>query len=194
MRKAGLFAEQAHIVGQASAMPSESCCGAEASTVDASGRGRARDNSEKHAAVAERVAAARAVRSRYSRAMARSSAHGVAGARWSILPFFRAGQALPGVVFGAPSLGVLNDLGFDGISTLSEEARDGRRSVAIATLLSLLLSACLFIGEGYLASLFVLGKTAFSPGLQTYAAILAPGLQSELGIRMVVVRVYAKRT
>ena len=45
---------------------------------------------------------------------------GVAGAHLSMSPFFQGGRVSVGVVFGAVSLGLLNYMGFDAISTLAE--------------------------------------------------------------------------
>jgi len=90
--------------------------------------------------------------------------HHVGGAHASLLPFYRPGQLTPPLVFGALSLAVLSFLGFDAISTLSEESRDGARAVGRATIWSLCLSATLFIVQTWLVSLFVLGKTHFASG------------------------------
>jgi amino acid transporter len=73
-------------------------------------------------------------------------------------------------VLGAVSIGVLNYLGFDAISTLAEETRGGPSLVARATLLTLLITAVLFIAQSYLASLFVLKTAAFPAGKASYAA------------------------
>ncbi|MBV9931001.1 MAG: APC family permease [Alphaproteobacteria bacterium] len=100
----------------------------------------------------------------------RGVARGTAGAHLALQPFFDAREFSAGLVFGAVSLGVLSFLGFDGISTLAEEARDGRKAVGKATALALALSAGLFILQAYLAGLFVLGRTALPPGQPTYAA------------------------
>jgi amino acid transporter len=97
-------------------------------------------------------------------------ARGTAGAHLSLQPFYNAGRIAPEVVLGAVSIGVLNYLGFDAISTLAEEARGGPSLVARATLLTLLITAVLFVAQSYLASLFVLKVTAFPPGKAAYAA------------------------
>lgn len=55
-------------------------------------------------------------------------------------------------VVGATSIAVLSFLGFDGISTLSEESTGGRNSVGRATLLSLLLIGVLFMTQTWIAS------------------------------------------
>jgi amino acid transporter len=97
-------------------------------------------------------------------------ARGTAGAHLSLQPFFDARRIAPEVVLGAVSIGVLNYLGFDAISTLAEETRGGPSLVARATLLTLLITAVLFIAQSYLASLFVLKTAAFPAGKASYAA------------------------
>jgi amino acid transporter len=91
-------------------------------------------------------------------------AHHVAGAHLSLAPLYKPAEVTPSLIFGALSLAVLSFLGFDAISTLSEEAKQGPRAVARATALALCLSAFLFMLQTYLASLFVLNRTAFAPG------------------------------
>ncbi len=86
-------------------------------------------------------------------------AHGVAGAHLSLSPLFDAHKVTPSLIFGALSLAVLSFLGFDAISTLTEEAKGGARAVGLATMLSLVVAAILFVAQTYLASLFVLGRT-----------------------------------
>jgi len=95
---------------------------------------------------------------------------GVGGAHLSMSPFFKGGQVSLGLVAGAVSLGVLNYMGFDAISTLAEEAKGGAAAVGKATMVCLFLTGILFVAESYLASLFVLGRKAFPPGMPTYAA------------------------
>jgi amino acid transporter len=60
-----------------------------------------------------------------------------------------------GLVFGAVSLAALSFLGFDAISTLSEENREAGGQVARATVLSLLLVAVLFVVQTWVAALLV---------------------------------------
>jgi amino acid transporter len=88
--------------------------------------------------------------------------HHVGGAHLSWLPFYNPAALTPGLIFGALSLAVLSFLGFDAISTLSEEAKGGPGAIARATILSLCLSAVLFVAQTYLASLFVLGHARFA--------------------------------
>jgi amino acid transporter len=97
-------------------------------------------------------------------------AHHASGAHFSVTPFYNPVELTPGLVFGALSLAVLSFLGFDAISTLSEESRGGPATIARATILSLCISALLFVAQTYIASLFVLGRTSFAPGDATNAA------------------------
>lgn len=97
-------------------------------------------------------------------------AHHVNGAHLSLRPFYQPGVLTPALIFGALSLAVLSFLGFDAISTLSEESRGGSHAIARATMLSLVLSAFLFVFQTYITSLFVLDKDSFAPGDPTNAA------------------------
>lgn len=90
--------------------------------------------------------------------------HGTAGAHVSFTPFYNPRVISAGIIFSAVSLGVLSFLGFDAISTLSEEAKDGVRSVGKATILSLCVAATLFVAQTWLASLFVLNSSGFAEG------------------------------
>jgi len=103
----------------------------------------------------------------------RGVVRGTGGAHLALQPFFDPKQFSAGLVFGAVSLGVLSFLGFDGISTLAEEAKGGRTSVGKATAIALGLSAVLFILQTYVAGLYVLGRTQLPPGQPTYAAFYA---------------------
>jgi amino acid transporter len=106
-------------------------------------------------------------------------AHGVGGAHLSLAPFYNPAALTPSLIFGALSLAVLSFLGFDAISTLSEEAKGGASAIGRATMLSLCLSAVLFVAQTYLASLFVLGRTSFAPGDATNAAFY--NIATEIG-------------
>ncbi len=99
-------------------------------------------------------------------------AHGVNGAHLTLAPLYDAHKVSPSLIFGALSLAVLSFLGFDAISTLTEEAKGGAKAVGLATMLSLLLAAGLFIAQTYLASLFVLDRTAFKAGDDASTAFL----------------------
>lgn len=102
--------------------------------------------------------------------------HGVAGAHLSLAPFWDPAKVSPQLVFGALSLAALSFLGFDAISTLSEEAKGGHRAVGAATLMSLLIAGALFVFETYLACLFVLNRASFPAGDATTNAFLTIAL------------------
>ena len=98
---------------------------------------------------------------------------GVAGAHLSVAPLWDATKVTPQLIFSALSVAVLSFLGFDAISTLSEEVKGSARLVGTATLLSLALVGLLFVGQTYLASLFVLGQPPFPPGDASANAFLS---------------------
>jgi amino acid transporter len=98
--------------------------------------------------------------------------HGVGGAHFSTAPFFRADKISPALIFGSLSIGALSFLGFDAISTLSEEAKGGARSVGRATIVSLLLVGGLFIAQTYMVSLFALNVDSFKEGDEAATAVV----------------------
>ena len=71
-------------------------------------------------------------------------------------------------VVGATSIAVLSFLGFDGISTLSEESRGGESAVARATLLSLALIGALFVLQTWIAADLAQGMRFASPATAFY--------------------------
>jgi amino acid transporter len=95
--------------------------------------------------------------------------HGTNGAVLSTKPLFDPDHATPALIFSALSLATLSFIGFDAISTLSEESKEPR-AVGRATYLSLLLVAGIFILQTYAACLFVLDRTHFDAGDRTEAA------------------------
>jgi amino acid transporter len=70
-------------------------------------------------------------------------------------PLFDSDTFSVGLIFSAVSLAALSFLGFDAISTLSEENREAGHQVARATILSLLVVAVLFIVQTWVAALLV---------------------------------------
>lgn len=78
---------------------------------------------------------------------------GVNGASWNMKPLYNPAEFSFPLIFSALSVAVLSFLGFDAISTLSEETRGGSRSVGRATLLALTLVAALFIVQTWLGAL-----------------------------------------
>jgi amino acid transporter len=96
----------------------------------------------------------------------------VAGAHPTLRPFADPAHLTPGLIFAAMPVAALSFLGFDAISTLSEEARGGPPAVARATILALAVAAALFVAQTWLASLFVLHTQRFAPGDPTNQAFL----------------------
>ncbi|SDQ62244.1 APC family permease [Quadrisphaera sp. DSM 44207] len=80
---------------------------------------------------------------------------GVNGAVFSTTPLFDAADFTPGLAAAALSIAVLSFLGFDGIATLAEESRGGRRSAGRAMIAGLLLVATFFIVQTWMAALLV---------------------------------------
>lgn len=76
-------------------------------------------------------------------------------------PFFDRNTFSLRDIMGGTSLAVLTYIGFDGISTLSEEARNPRRNILLATVLVCLLT-------GLLASIEVYGAQLVWPGAQNF--------------------------
>lgn len=69
------------------------------------------------------------------------------------LPFYNPKTFSTGAVLGGTSLAVLTYIGFDGISTLSEEVKNPRRNVLLATVLVCLVTGVLASVEVYAAQL-----------------------------------------
>lgn len=80
------------------------------------------------------------------------------------------------MVMAATSLAVLSFLGFDAISTLSEEAKDPKKIVGKATVTALLLVGGLFVLQTYLAGLLWPDHTTFeNPDTAFYAVAQIAG-------------------
>lgn len=85
----------------------------------------------------------------------------VLGVRWlmsdpssqgfTLDPLYNPATFDPSLIMSAVSLGVLSFLGFDGIATLSEEAKDGRRGPGRAMMVSLAIVGLLFALQTYIA-------------------------------------------
>lgn len=83
------------------------------------------------------------------------------GINYFTRPFFDPKTFSLRAVFGGTSLAVLTYMGFDSISTLSEEARNPRRNIMLATVLVCLLT-------GVLASVEVYAAQLVWPGFQNF--------------------------
>ena len=89
-------------------------------------------------------------------------------------------------IAGAASIAVLSFLGFDGISTLAEEAKGGGGVVARASLASLLLVGVLFILQTWIAADLARGMRFSSPETAFYEIAERAG---GVGLRLLVIGV-----
>ena len=95
--------------------------------------------------------------------------HGGRGAgELTLKPIFNPSVFSFAMVASATSIGVFSFLGFDGISTLSEETRDDQNSVGRAILLSLVLVGMLFMLQTWIASDLAQGMQFSSPATAFY--------------------------
>src|SRR5260370_13681380 len=69
-------------------------------------------------------------------------------------PFYDPQTFTWGNLFGCTSIAVLSYIGFDGISTLSEEAENPRRNILLATVLTCVVIGFLSAAAVYAAQLF----------------------------------------
>lgn len=76
---------------------------------------------------------------------------GLAG--FSIKPFYQPGQITWSLVAKATSIAMLGFIGFDAISAHSEEAKDPKKTVSKAMMISLLVIGGLFMLQAYMATL-----------------------------------------
>ncbi|TNB97253.1 APC family permease [Pseudomonas jessenii] len=67
---------------------------------------------------------------------------------WSIKPFFNGGMQMPLIMSGA-AIACYSFLGFDAVSTLTEETRDPRRTIPRAIMLITLIGGLIFVGVSY---------------------------------------------
>jgi len=81
-------------------------------------------------------------------------------------PFYDPQTFSYGALFGATSIAVLTYIGFDGISTLSEEAENPRRNIMFATVLTCVTIGILSAFEVYVAQLIWPASQAF-PNVDT---------------------------
>jgi amino acid transporter len=73
----------------------------------------------------------------------------------ALTPLYNSDTFSVGLVFGAVSIAALSFLGFDAISTLSEENTDEARKIGRATIASLFMVAVLFVAQTWVAALLV---------------------------------------
>jgi putrescine importer len=97
-------------------------------------------------------------------------AHGAGAGTWlSIKPFYDPKTYSLSAIMSATPIAVLSFLGFDGISTLAEDAKDPTKNIARATILVCLVAGTIFIVQTWLGQLvwpdyskFKNQETAFS--------------------------------
>jgi putrescine importer len=82
---------------------------------------------------------------------------------FSTRPFFNPQTFSFSEVMGATSLAVLSFIGFDGVTTLAEDAKDPRRDIGVATVLVCFIAGGLFVLQSYLAQMVWPDYTGFSP-------------------------------
>ena len=82
------------------------------------------------------------------------------GGEW-LLPFYDPATFAPGRLFHGTSIAVLTYIGFDGISTMSEEVENPRRNILLATVFTCFVIGVLSAIEVYLAQLVWPGRTPF---------------------------------
>jgi putrescine importer len=87
-------------------------------------------------------------------------------------PFYDPATFTLGGLFGCTSIAVLTYIGFDGISTLSEEAENPRRNILLATVLTCLVIGILSAFEVYAAQLIWPASEAF-PDINTAYSYIA---------------------
>jgi amino acid transporter len=86
-----------------------------------------------------------------------------AGSLFSSRPFYDPGAFSFTAIMGATSLAALSFLGFDGISTLSEDAKDPQRDIWRATVLVCFIAGGLFVFQSYLGQMVWPDYRTFSP-------------------------------
>ncbi|MED0965392.1 APC family permease [Bacillus paramycoides] len=89
--------------------------------------------------------------------------HGTGG--FTLDPFFQSEHFNFGLIATSTTIAVLGFLGFDGISTLSEEATEPRKTVGKATVLSIVFIGFFFVAQAYIAHLIHPNYTNLDPDL-----------------------------
>lgn len=90
---------------------------------------------------------------------------GLGVARLSLEPFYQAEHLDLSFIATAVSIVVLGFLGFDGISTLAEEAKDPKKTVGKASVLALVVTGLIFLVQSYMAALVHPNYTNLDPDM-----------------------------
>ncbi|WP_216083779.1 APC family permease [Paenibacillus riograndensis] len=93
----------------------------------------------------------------------------------SLEPFYQPGKIDFGFIATAASIAVLGFIGFDSISTLSEETKNPTRTVGPSVVASLVLIGLLFLGQSYTASLAHPDYSNLDPGMGYFNIIREVG-------------------
>ena len=104
-------------------------------------------------------------------------------------PFFDPTTFKTSAVLGATSIAVLTYIGFDGISTLSEEVENPRRNILLATVLTCVVVGLLSAAECYAAQLVWPASEPFPNQVTAFfdvAGRVAPWLSWVLGFTLIV--------
>ena len=94
------------------------------------------------------------------------------GASYFTRPFYDPSTFSYGGLFGCTSIAVLTYIGFDGISTLSEEAENPRRNILLATVLTCVVIGILSAMESYVAQLIWPASEPFPDVNTAYSHIM----------------------
>ncbi|MEP6549091.1 MAG: APC family permease [Gammaproteobacteria bacterium] len=94
--------------------------------------------------------------------------HGAGAGSLTLKPLYNPQVFSWSMVAGATSIAVLSFLGFDGISTLSEESRGNQNAIGRATVWSLLLVGALFMLQTWIATDLAQGMRFSSPDTAFY--------------------------
>ena len=92
------------------------------------------------------------------------------GGQW-LLPFYDPVTFAPGRLFHGASIAVLTYIGFDGISTMSEEVENPRRNILLATVFTCFAIGVLSAIEVYVAQLVWPGRTPFPASMVNTAFV-----------------------
>lgn len=99
--------------------------------------------------------------------------HGFGG--FSFKPFYNPDTFSFSAIAGAATIGMLGFIGFDSIATQSEEAKNARKAVGTSVILSLIIIALLFLGQGYMAALVHPDYTTLDEGMGYFDVIREAG-------------------
>lgn len=114
--------------------------------------------------------------------------HGTGGL--SIIPLFQSEHVNLGFLATSASIVVLGFIGFDGISTLAEEAKNPQKTVGKATVLSLVITGLIFLLQSYVAALVHPNFSNLNPDM-AFFDIAKEAAGSVFYVVMVIVNVLA---